>query len=336
MKLLLTSAGIKNASIHDALVDLLGKPIAESNALCIPTAIVRAPHGRSRQGMAVHQRTRAPLPHVRAGVEVRGRAGAHRAAQHRRGTLGPLVRETDVLLVNGGDALYLCYWMRQSGLADLLPSLRETVWVGLSAGSMVMTPSDRRGLRRLEAAHRWRRNAGTGRFLDLPAPGSRGPAGQHHGRRRKMGGRHRRSGVRDRRRDRHQSGRRHRRGRLRGALEAVHPKSGSKRNGLKKPKRRSAAPACSRLTVSDSCQTTEFGRHGCVVVQNSLSVATERQAFPSRSLRGRARASRSCLSSVTRAHVVIATAGRVPAGIEESEPGSPRTRSLWLIAGSSI
>ena len=52
----------------------------------------------------------------------------------------PLVRETDVLLVNGGDALYLCYWMQQSGLADLLPSLRETVWVGLSAGSMVMTP----------------------------------------------------------------------------------------------------------------------------------------------------------------------------------------------------
>jgi hypothetical protein len=30
----------------------------------------------------------------------------------------PMVRETDVLLVNGGDPLYLCYWMRQSGLAD--------------------------------------------------------------------------------------------------------------------------------------------------------------------------------------------------------------------------
>ena len=50
------------------------------------------------------------------------------------------VRETDVLLVNGGDALYLCHWMRQSGLADLLPSLHETAWVGLSGGSMVMTP----------------------------------------------------------------------------------------------------------------------------------------------------------------------------------------------------
>jgi dipeptidase E len=54
----------------------------------------------------------------------------------------PLVRETDALLVNGGDPLYLCYWMRQSGLADLLPSLRrEAVYVGLSAGSMVMAPS---------------------------------------------------------------------------------------------------------------------------------------------------------------------------------------------------
>jgi dipeptidase E len=38
MRLLLTSAGIKNASIHKALVDLLGKPIAQSSALCIPTA----------------------------------------------------------------------------------------------------------------------------------------------------------------------------------------------------------------------------------------------------------------------------------------------------------
>ena len=52
-----------------------------------------------------------------------------------------VVRETDVLLVNGGDPLYLCYWMRQSGFADLLPSLRDTVYVGLSAGSMVLTPS---------------------------------------------------------------------------------------------------------------------------------------------------------------------------------------------------
>jgi dipeptidase E len=52
----------------------------------------------------------------------------------------PMLRETDALLVGGGDCQYLCYWMQQSGLADLLPSLlRKTVYVGLSAGSMIMT-----------------------------------------------------------------------------------------------------------------------------------------------------------------------------------------------------
>jgi dipeptidase E len=52
----------------------------------------------------------------------------------------PWIREADVLLADGGDATYLCHWMRKSGLADLLASLTETVWVGVSAGSMVMTP----------------------------------------------------------------------------------------------------------------------------------------------------------------------------------------------------
>jgi dipeptidase E len=53
----------------------------------------------------------------------------------------PMVQETDVLLVNGGDPLYLCHWMREPGLADVLPSLRDTVYVGLSAGSIVMAPN---------------------------------------------------------------------------------------------------------------------------------------------------------------------------------------------------
>jgi dipeptidase E len=54
----------------------------------------------------------------------------------------PTVQDTDALLVWGGDVLYLCYWMRRSGLADVLPSLRrETVYVGVSSGSMVVTPN---------------------------------------------------------------------------------------------------------------------------------------------------------------------------------------------------
>ena len=81
MKYLLTSAGIKNASIHEALVELLGKPIAECDALCIPTAVYGHPMAGPRQCVAVHQRTRTSLPHGWTGVEVLGRAGAHGAAQ---------------------------------------------------------------------------------------------------------------------------------------------------------------------------------------------------------------------------------------------------------------
>jgi dipeptidase E len=51
-----------------------------------------------------------------------------------------MLRETDALLVWGGVVLYLCHWLRQSGLADLLPSLSELVYVGVSAGSMAVTP----------------------------------------------------------------------------------------------------------------------------------------------------------------------------------------------------
>ena len=139
MKLLLTSAGIKNTSIHNALVDLLGKPIADSNALCIPTAGYGHPHG-SPAGPWRFIAGKSHCPMCELGWKSLGvleltalpSIGAERWV--------PWVRETDVLLVNGGDALYLCHWMRVSGLANLLPSLNETVWVGFSAGSMVMTP----------------------------------------------------------------------------------------------------------------------------------------------------------------------------------------------------
>src|ERR1043165_1885919 len=140
MKLLLTSGGVTNPSIHDALVDMLGKPIAECHALCIPTA---------------------QWGHPMCGpVSVRNFIAAGAEFQYLSGlgwsslgvleltalpTIGtdrwiPWVRQADVLLVDGGDATYLYHWVRESGLADLLPSLPNMVWVGVSAGSMVMTP----------------------------------------------------------------------------------------------------------------------------------------------------------------------------------------------------
>jgi len=138
MKLLLTSGGVTNASIQDALVGLLGKPIAESNALCIPTAGYANPNGADRAWSFISGRDSCPMTELGwKSVGVLELTALPSIGEER---WVPWVREADVLLANGGDALYLNYWMRQSGLADLLPSLSETVWVGLSAGSMVMTP----------------------------------------------------------------------------------------------------------------------------------------------------------------------------------------------------
>ncbi len=140
MKLLLTSGGLTNPSIRDALVDLLGKPIADATALCIPTAQWAHPmcgptsvrgfiSGRPPWGgmTSLEWKTLGVLE-----LTALPTIGAERWV--------PWVREADVLLVDGGDATYLCHWMRASGLADLLPSLTDTTWVGVSAGSMVMTP----------------------------------------------------------------------------------------------------------------------------------------------------------------------------------------------------
>jgi dipeptidase E len=139
MKLLLTSAGIKNTTIRDALVGLLGKPIAASSALVIPTAAYGHPltPGVAWRFISGNE-PRTPMCEL--GWKSLGVLELTALPSIDREQWIPLVEATDVLLVGGGDAVYLGHWMRESGLADLLPSLRDTVYVGLSAGSMVMTP----------------------------------------------------------------------------------------------------------------------------------------------------------------------------------------------------
>jgi dipeptidase E len=135
MRLLLTSAGISNPSIHKALVDLLGKPIAESNALFIPTAIYPYRRGANMAWQAICGKASSPLSQL--GWKSLGVLELTALLSIDKKAWVPSVEEADALLVWGGDPVYLSYWMRQSGLADLLPSLRpESVYVGVSAGSM--------------------------------------------------------------------------------------------------------------------------------------------------------------------------------------------------------
>ena len=132
MKLLLTSGGLVNNSIRNALVDMMGKPIAEATALFVPTA--EQPLGpffvgSSAQNLLQREWKAFGVLELTALPSIPQEAWL------------PKLEAADALLVGGGDPLYLCYWMQQSGLADLLPELRETVYVGMSAGSMVLGPN---------------------------------------------------------------------------------------------------------------------------------------------------------------------------------------------------
>lgn len=138
MKLLLTSAGISNASIEAALVELLGKPVAESRALYIPTAVYPIENGP----VLAREVIRGALgdPFCELGWKSLGVLELSALPTIKRERWLTLVEASDALLVGGGDCQYLTYWMQQSGLAELLPALlQKTVYVGLSAGSMIMT-----------------------------------------------------------------------------------------------------------------------------------------------------------------------------------------------------
>jgi len=138
MKLLLTSGGVTNSSIRAALTDMLGKDIAESDALFVPTAQWGQP---ACSPQSVWRSTSGRWP----GLTDLGWKSVGVLELTALPSISPdrwmqWVRDADVLLVDGGEAIYLAHWMRESGLAELLPELTDTVWVGVSAGSMVMTP----------------------------------------------------------------------------------------------------------------------------------------------------------------------------------------------------
>lgn len=135
MKALLTSSGIKNRSLHDALVELLGKPIAEANALFIPTAIYPFLGGQHMAWQAICGKAQPPMAEL--GWKSLGVLELSVLPSLAPEAWIPTVRAADALLVWGGDPLFLAAWMRRSGLTELLPTLRpEAVYVGVSAGSI--------------------------------------------------------------------------------------------------------------------------------------------------------------------------------------------------------
>lgn len=133
MKLLLTSSGLRNESLREALRGMLDKPASECNFLFIPTSY----HG------AVSDMTWL----------VDDFYNAHRMGWKKFMVLDiavkdswdkklwwHMIEEADVIQMGGGNASYLSYWLQKSGLFDALPELLKTkVYIGISAGTMVMT-----------------------------------------------------------------------------------------------------------------------------------------------------------------------------------------------------
>ena len=137
MKLLLTSAGVSNKSIHNALVELLGKPIVEANALFVPTGVYPFRGGPYYAWNPIGGEAAPRM--CQLGWKSVGILELSVLPSIDRDKWLPSLAEADALLVWGGDPLFLSYWMQKSGLTDLLPALPcDLVYVGVSAGSIAV------------------------------------------------------------------------------------------------------------------------------------------------------------------------------------------------------
>lgn len=135
MKLLLTSLGLTNNSIRQALEDLLGKPIEQSNVIFVPSAMYAMPGASGYVWDLLQEQSRIGWQSV--GV-LELTAFPSILEEHWL----PDLQKADVIMVAGGNTPYLSYWMQKSGLAKKMPELlQNTVYVGVSAGSMVVADS---------------------------------------------------------------------------------------------------------------------------------------------------------------------------------------------------
>jgi dipeptidase E len=133
MKLLLTSSGLHNESLKEALRGMLDKPVSECNFLFVPTSY----HGAASDMTwfvedIYNAHSMGWKQFLVLDIAVK--------SSWDKNLWWPMVEQADVIQMGGGNAGYLSYWLQKSGLFDALPELLKTkVYVGISAGSMVMT-----------------------------------------------------------------------------------------------------------------------------------------------------------------------------------------------------
>ncbi len=132
MKLLLTSNGLSNQSIANALFELTGKPASETTLVFIPTAMNVARGSKDWFINDLYNIKKQGFKFIDI-VDI--------SALPKEVWL-PKIESGDVLFFSGGNNYHLMYWLKESGLFELLPELLKTrVYAGISAGSIVTNPS---------------------------------------------------------------------------------------------------------------------------------------------------------------------------------------------------
>ncbi len=128
MKLLLTSGGLANDSIANALFDLVGKPPEDTTVVFVPTASnVEA----GDKDWLINDLLNLKKQNFKS-IEITDISAVDEKIWR------PSFERADVLFFEGGNTYHLMKWLNKSGLTKLLPELLEDkVYVGASAGSIV-------------------------------------------------------------------------------------------------------------------------------------------------------------------------------------------------------
>jgi dipeptidase E len=128
MKLLLTSGGITNKSIADALFSLTEKKPENTTVVFIPTA---SNVETGDKDWLINDLLNLKKLNFKS-IEITDISAIDEKIWK------PSIERADVLFFEGGNTYHLMEWLNKSGLAKMLPGfLKDKVYVGVSAGSMV-------------------------------------------------------------------------------------------------------------------------------------------------------------------------------------------------------